>query len=110
MLLPEALGELGRVLLLEMLRRPALKLGERHTERLRRTVRARSRLGEVLLVVALAVVEQLVVIVCGGHLGGDGAADAFGCESRLVRLARLLDELLLLTLPSLLCSLILNES
>ena len=45
--LPEGLGQLGRVLLLEASRRPALKRRQRHAEGLGRAVGPRAGLGEV---------------------------------------------------------------
>merc|ERR1719409_1160877 len=73
---PEVLPELWRVLI-KALRRPALERRKGHVLRLSTAVRARTRLGEVLLVVLLSEVPQpsvLVVVRGGSDLGGDGTA------------------------------------
>mmetsp|Transcript_34563 Transcript_34563/g.73637 ORF Transcript_34563/g.73637 Transcript_34563/m.73637 type:complete len:331 (+) Transcript_34563:13-1005(+) len=73
-LLPECLRQRRRVLLLQVLRRPGLERGQAHPLRLRRAVRPRPRLREVLLVVRLGEVPQpsvLVVVRRGGDFGLD---------------------------------------
>mmetsp|Transcript_40954 Transcript_40954/g.119634 ORF Transcript_40954/g.119634 Transcript_40954/m.119634 type:complete len:294 (-) Transcript_40954:360-1241(-) len=102
MRLPEGLGQLGRMVL-EPGGRPALKRRQRDRLRLRRAVGPRARLGEVLLVIALAVVPEAAVLLVVGrrrHLRRDRPTLAGGLERLLVRVAARLDQrLLLLVIP-----------
>merc|ERR1719159_295344 len=83
--------------MLEPRRRPRFERRKRNLLWLRRTVRPRHRLGQILLVVVLRVVEHLIVVGRGCDLRGDGsAATALGLERLPVGLGAGLEERLLL--------------
>mmetsp|Transcript_4956 Transcript_4956/g.9685 ORF Transcript_4956/g.9685 Transcript_4956/m.9685 type:complete len:216 (-) Transcript_4956:399-1046(-) len=63
MLRPKRFRQSRLVLLLQILRRPALEARQTHTLRLRRTIRSRSRLRQVLLMVRLGKVPKPSVLL-----------------------------------------------
>merc|ERR1719231_836291 len=93
-LLPEGLGQLGGVLLLEARRRTLRKRRQADALGLRRAVGPRHRLSEVLLVVVLRVVEDTTVGVIVGR--GSALSRDRPAERLLVRRLAREDELLLL--------------